>query len=176
MLKRRIGFDWCGQKANLNQYDVCVCMTQCRISTFAYLFYSTSLSSETHNKARILNSRAFGGTQSMSPHASWCFRIWFQWTSSESLPAWGCNISFIVSHKFIAGIPSIHNPASSDINAASVLLWTYVDQIYTERHLTLIFEAVRFPAKSASWNNPSLQSVAWFPTWQYCLSFIVWRK
>ena len=35
----------------------------------------------------------------------------------------GCNISMIVSHRFIAGMPSMRNPASSDFLSASVLLW-----------------------------------------------------
>ena len=36
------------------------------------------------------------------------------------------------------------------------------------------FESSRSPAKSESWNSPSLQCSALFPTWQYCLFSHVW--
>ena len=39
------------------------------------------------------------------------------------------------------------------------------------------FESSRSPAKSESWNKPSLQCRAVFPTWQYCRkSFVWWMK
>ena len=36
------------------------------------------------------------------------------------------------------------------------------------------FESSRSPAKSESWNSPSLHCLAVFPTWQYCLYSQVW--
>ena len=36
------------------------------------------------------------------------------------------------------------------------------------------FESSRSPAKSESWNSPSLHCCAVFPTWQYCLYSLVW--
>ena len=36
------------------------------------------------------------------------------------------------------------------------------------------FESSRSPAKSESWNKPSLQCCAVFPTWQYCRKSLVW--
>ena len=45
-------------------------------------------------------------------------------------------MSMMVSHNFIAGMPSIRDPASSLQTMKSAQ--TYVIQIYTERHLMLI--------------------------------------
>ena len=118
----------------------------------------------------------------MSPDGSWCFGIWVWCTSSESPPACGCNTSMIVSHKFIAGMPSMRNPASSEIISASVLLWdtavcffqvseigTHVcDPNMRRTPPDVDFESVKFPAKSAFWKNPSLQSIPWFPTSTVC--------
>ena len=36
------------------------------------------------------------------------------------------------------------------------------------------FESSRSPARSESWNIPSLHCLAVFPTWQYCLYSLVW--
>ena len=36
------------------------------------------------------------------------------------------------------------------------------------------FESFRSPAKSESWNNPSLHCCAVFPTWRHCLNSQVW--
>ena len=36
------------------------------------------------------------------------------------------------------------------------------------------FESSRSPAKSESWNSPSLHCLAILPTWQYCLYSHVW--
>ena len=36
------------------------------------------------------------------------------------------------------------------------------------------FESSRSPAKSESWNNPSLHCLAVLPTWQYCLYSHAW--
>ena len=38
------------------------------------------------------------------------------------------------------------------------------------------FESSRSPAKSESWNSPSLHCLAVFPTWQYCLCSLVWWR
>ena len=143
-----------------------------------FCFITASLSSKMKN-VRILNNRAFGDTLSMSPIGSWCFRIWFWWTSLESHPPWGCDVSMIVSHKFIAGLPSIPKRQIS----ASVLPWdTAVSFLQAHETSTNVcdpnihrtqpdvdLESVRCPAKSASWNNPCLTSMAWLPTWQNCL-------
>ena len=48
-------------------------------------------------------------------------------------PSLGCNISLIVSHKFIAGMPFIRNLASSDLISASVLLWD-TDVCFLQAH------------------------------------------
>ena len=92
----------------------------------------------------------------------------------------------IVSRKFIAGMPSILGPASGDRISASALLWdtavcfSKADEIGTnvcdqkkkikkkkKRHLMLILSLLNF--KQNRWNNDSLESIARFPTWQYCL-------
>ena len=80
----------------------------------------------------------------------------------------------IVSRTFNAAVPSMSNPASSDIMSASVLLWdTAVCFLYTHEFGTHVcdpnlhrtppevdFESAKCPAKSASWKKPSLQCIA----------------
>ena len=72
-----------------------------------------------------MNDRVFGSTQSVSQYGWWCLIIWVWWIALDSLPACGRNRSMIVSHKFIAGMPSMCKPASSDTSSASVMLLGY---------------------------------------------------
>ena len=89
----------------------------------------------------------------------------------------------IRSHKSRAGNPSNLNPASQE------MMWDSVELCDTEvcfLHIQLMgtivwfpkthnvppdvdFQSSRSPAKSASWNSPSLYYFAVLLTWQYCL-------
>ena len=86
------------------------------------------------------------------------------------------------------GIPSNLNPASKEMISDSVELcetevcFLHIQLIGTNVWLPKIhnvppevdFESSRSPAKSESWNSPSLHCLAVLPTWQYCLYSHVW--
>ena len=93
------------------------------------------------------------------------------------------NTSITTSHKWRAGVPSILNPASSEIISDAVELW---DIGVCFLHIQLMgrnvrlpkeqkilpdveFESSKSPVKSEPWNRPNLQCWAVFPTWQHCL-------
>ena len=92
------------------------------------------------------------------------------------------------SKRSSAGIPSMRKPASREITSASVepceseVCFLHIQLIGTNVWLPKMhnvppdvdFEASRSPAKSESWNSPSLHCLAVFPTWQYCLYSLVW--
>ena len=96
----------------------------------------------------------------------------------------------IRSHSSRACIPSNLNPASKEMISDSVELtvrnWslfltqpTYSEQMYYFQKTHKVppdvdFESSTSPAKSESWNSPSLHCFAVFPTWQYCLYSHVW--
>ena len=87
-----------------------------------------------------------------------------------------------------AGISSIRRPASRESIPASVELcetevcFLHIQLIGTNVWLPKMhkippdvdFESSESPAKSESWNNPNLLCCVVFPTWQYCLSSLVW--
>ena len=87
-----------------------------------------------------------------------------------------------------AGMPSNLNPASKEMISDSVELcetevcFLHIQLIGTNVWLPkthnvppeVDFESSRSPAKSESWNSPSLHCLAVFPTWQYCLYSHVW--
>ena len=87
-----------------------------------------------------------------------------------------------------AGIPSMRKPASREISSASVVLCEtdvyllHIQLISTNVRLPKVhesppdvdFESRRSPAKSESWNNPTLHCCAVFPTQQFCLNSHVW--
>ena len=97
-------------------------------------------------------------------------------------------IETIRSHSSRAGKPSNLNPVSNEMISDSVELW---ETAVCSLHIRLIgtnvwlpkthnvppevdFESSRSPAKSESWNSPSLHCLAVLPTWQYCLYSQVW--
>ena len=96
--------------------------------------------------------------------------------------------SITKSKRVRAGIPSMRKPASREIVSASVQLWEtdvcflHIQLIGTNVWLPKIrnvpqevdFESSISPAKSESWNSPSLHRLAVLPTWQYCLYSHVW--
>ena len=114
---------------------------------------------------------------------SWCFRVADWRTGLESAPACGCNVSVIVSHSYNAAMPSIYNLASNDSISASGSLWdtavvflqaheigSKVCDPYVHNTCSWLW-VLQMSCKSASWNKLSLQSMAWFPTWQTVCSF-----
>ena len=92
------------------------------------------------------------------------------------------------SHRSRAGIPSMRKPASREMISASVELcetdvfFLHIQLVGTNVRLPKMnrippdvdFESSRSPAKSESWNNPSLHCCAVFPTYQYCRYSLVW--
>ena len=90
-----------------------------------------------------------------------------------------------MSHRSRAGSPSIRCPASREMISDSVELWETdvcflhiqligTDVLLPKIHKTLPevdFESSRSLAKYDSWNNPSLQCCAVFPTWQFWREF-----
>ena len=93
----------------------------------------------------------------------------------------------IRSHNSRANKPSNLNPVSKEMISDSVELWeTAVCFLHIQLFGTNVwlpnmhnvppevdFESSRSPAKSESWNSPSLPCLAVFPTWQYCLYSLV---
>ena len=98
------------------------------------------------------------------------------------------NTSITKSQRSRAGIPSMRKPASREIISASVeLCETEVCFLHVQLTGTNVwlpkmhknspdvdFKSYRSPAKSKSWNNPTLHRCAVFTTWQYCLNSHVW--
>ena len=95
----------------------------------------------------------------------------------------------IRSHESSAGISSNLSPVSREMISDCVELWEtdvcflHIQLIGTNVWLPKMhnvppevdFESSRSPAKSESWNSPSLHCLAVLPTWQYCLYSHVWR-
>ena len=94
----------------------------------------------------------------------------------------------IRSHNSSAGKPSNLSPVSKEMISDSFEMW---ETAVCFLHIQLIgtnvwlprthnvppeadFESSRSPAKSESWNSPSLHYWAVLPTWQYCLYSQVW--
>ena len=98
------------------------------------------------------------------------------------------NTSITKPQRSRAGMPSIRKPATREIISASVelcetevcflhLQLTGTNVWLPNMHKTptdVDFESFRSPAKSESWNNPSLHCCAVFPTWRHCLNSHVW--
>ena len=98
------------------------------------------------------------------------------------------NTSITTSQRSRAGIPSMREPSSREIISDSVELcetevcFLHIELIGTnvwhpnvhKIHPEVDFESSRSPAKSESWNSPSLHCLAVFPTWQHCLYSQVW--
>ena len=130
-----------------------------------------------------------------------CFRFWMVWGvertsrlfingSLRSLWLWLVfpRTTTIRSHKPSAGIPSNLNPASkemisdSDELCETEVCFLHIQLIGTNVWLPkthnvppdVDFESSRSPAKSESWNSPSLHCLAVFSTRQYCLYSHVW--
>ena len=168
------------------------------------ILITASLSSNTYNKASLREECTFEeikSTLSRSSIISWDFsRFWSLWGTArmfvhKSLRSWllwhvfPWRIATIRSHKSSAGIPSNLNPASKEMISDSVELcetevcFLHIQLIGTNAWLPKMhnvppevdFESSRSPAKSESWNSPSLHCLAVFPTWQYCLYSLVKR-
>ena len=125
-----------------------------------------------------------------------CVRCWTNFTlvRTQVSPCFATLIrvsprtATIRSQKSRAGKPSNLNPASKEVISDSVELcetavcFLHIQLIGTNVWLPKMdivphdvdFESSRSPAKSESWNSPSLHCLAVFPTWQYCLYSHVW--
>ena len=159
------------------------------------ILITASLSSNTYNKASWREDWTFEGTESMFSITLillwdlWCFltsltgrpvlsEIWETLRKTET----------IRSHNSRAAKPSKLSPVSKEMISDSVEL---CETAVCFLHIQLIgtnvwrpkmhsvspevdFESSRSPAKSESWNNPSLHCLAVLPTWQYCLYPHVW--
>ena len=156
---------------------------------------TASLSSNTYNKASWRADWTFEGTASMSFITSiLLWDLWCLWSSLSGFTnrseTWEIfpKTETIRSHSSRAGKPSSLNPVSREIISDSVELWE-TDVCFL--HIQLIgtnvwlpkthnvppevdFESSRSPAKSESWNSPSLHCLAVFTTWQFCLYSLVW--
>ena len=107
----------------------------------------------------------------------------FLWLLEEK-----CNTFIPKSQRSRAGIPSMRKPASREIISDSVELcetevcFLRIELIETNVWLPNMhksppdvdLEYSRSPAKSESWNNPSMHCCAVLPTWHYCLNSHVW--
>ena len=127
---------------------------------YMIILITASFSSNTYNKA------------------SWCENWTFEFPRTET----------VRSQKSSAGILSNLNPAAKGMISDSVELcetevyYLHIQLIGTNVWLPktnnvppeVDFESSRSPAKSESWNSPSLHCFAVFPTWQYCLYSLVW--
>ena len=158
------------------------------------ILITASLSSKIHNKASWREECTFEEIKSM-----WFNTLvipWDLWSSSLTMGLPGLSIVWIVfpktetirSHNSRAGIPSNLNPASKEMISDSVELcetevcFLLIQHIGTNVWLPKMhnvppevdFESSRSPAKSESWNSPSLHCFAVLPTWQYCLYSHVW--
>ena len=133
---------------------------------------------------------------STSSSTPWdCFRLCIVWgverTSRLFLNGFHSSLwlwLIIRSHKSRAGTLSNLNPVDKGMISDSVELcetevcFLHIQLIGTYVWLPKMhnvppevdFESSRSPAKSASWNSPSLQCLAVLPTWQYCLYSLVW--
>ena len=159
------------------------------------ILITASLSSNTYNKASWCENWTFEGTESMSLITSIFFwGLWRLWTSLSSCPDRSETLEIfprtetIRTHSSRAGKPSNLSPVSNEMISDSVELWeTEVcflpnQLIGTNVWLPKVhnvppevdFESSRSPAKSESWNSPSLHCLAVLPTWQYCLYSHVW--
>ena len=115
--------------------------------------------------------------------------LWCLWTSLSGFPDPSetretfPRTETIRSHSSRASNPSNLSPVSREMISDSVELWEtdvcflHIQLIGTNVWLPkthnvppeLDFESSRSPAKSESWNSPSLHCFAVFPTLQYCL-------
>ena len=162
------------------------------------ILITASLSSNTYNKASWRADWTFEGTESISSITSiFLWGLWCLWTSLSGFPDRSetretfPRTETIRSHSSRAGNPSKFNPASGETISDSVepretaVCFLHIQLIGTNVWLPKIhnvppevdFESSRSPAKSESWNSPSLHCLAVFPTWQYCLySQVLWKN
>ena len=186
-----LDLNWCGQKAHLNWQDVCVIHDA--LQDFCLCSF-VSLQLRCHRRCKMqfacwIIARVRRCIINVS---KWSLVFWelflmqmlgvaFRLRNATNL--WWCPTNY--RWNALHAKPCIKRYYYSFCAAVGYSCWlyykpmksaqTYVIQICTERHLMLIFDSVRCRAKSSSWNNPSLQSLAWFPTWEYCLScFVLW--
>ena len=149
------------------------------------ILITASLSSNTYNKASWREDWTFEGTESMfSTTLILLWDLWCLWTSLSGCPdrseTWETlpKTETIRSHKSTAGSPSDLNPASKEMISDSVQLceteacFLHIQLTGTNVWLPKMhnlppevdFESSRSPAKSESWNNPSLHRFAVLPT------------
>ena len=156
------------------------------------ILITASLSSNTYNKASWRADWTFEGTESMSFITSiFHWDLWRSWTSLSGCPDRSetreifPRTETIKSHSSRAGKPSNLSPVSNEMISDSVELWEtavcflhiqLMEQMYDFQKTHNVppevdFKSSRCPAKSESWNSPSLHCLAVLPTWQYCLYF-----
>ena len=153
------------------------------------ILITASLSSNTYNKASWRSDWTFEGTESLSFITSIFFwDLWRLWTSLPGCPDLSetretfPRTETIRSHNSRACEPSNLSPVSREMISDSVELW---EKAVCFLHIQLIgtnvwlpkmhsvppevdFESSRSPAKSESWNSPSLHCLAALPRWQHC--------
>ena len=111
--------------------------------------------------------------------------LWCLWSFLSGFPDRSETREIFPSHSSRAGKPSNLSPMSNGMISDSVELW---ETAVCFLHIQLIGTNVwlpkthnvppevdfESPAKSESWNSPSLHCLAVLPTWQYCLFSQVW--
>ena len=155
---------------------------------FMIILITASLSSNTYNKASWWEDRTFEGiksTLSKSLITLWyCSRLWIVWGGEQASRLFNNGSPSSVWFWFVfpktetirshAGIPSNLNPASKEMISDSVELcetevcFLHIQLVGRNVWLPkthnvppgLDFESSRSPAKSESWNSPSLHCLA----------------
>ena len=164
--------------------------------TLMIILITAWLSSNTYNKASWREDWTFEGTQiNILHHIDLPVR--FLISVNININKSPCSIwdtlpktETIRSHNSRAGNPSNLNTVSKEMISDSVELcetavcFLHIQLIGTNVWLPQMhnvppevdFESSRSPAKSESWNSPSLHCLAVLPTWQYCPYSHVWWK
>ena len=167
-----------------------------RLLPLMIILITTSLSSNTYNKASWRADWTFEGTESMSFIAS--ILLWDLWCLCSSLSGRPVlsetretfpRTETIRSQNSRAGKPSNLSPMSKEMISDSAELWetavcflhiqTYWNKTYDFQKRSMftpkwILNPQDILQKSESWNNPNPHCLAMFPTWQYCLYSHVW--
>ena len=163
------------------------------------ILITASLSSNINNKASWWEDLTFQwikSTLSKSLITLWdCLRLWIVWggerTSRLFINKSPCSLwlwfvfpktAKIRSHESSAGLPSKEMISDSVELCETEVCFLHIQLFGTNVWLPkthnvppeVDFESSRSPAKSESWNSPSLHCLAVFPTWQYCLYSLVW--
>ena len=161
-------------RATLRVLGTCLSV---RLLPLMIILITASLSSNTHDKASWCEDWTFEETASMSCITSiFLWDLWCLWSSlsgctdrSETRETF-TRTETIKSHSSRAGNPSNPSPVSNEMISDSVEVWEtdvcflHIQLIGTNVWLPKMhkippevdFKSSRSPAKSESWNNPSL--------------------